>query len=125
MRILATLLVAAAPLAAAIPADLSGVKPGPVRVTSTAEALSVEWTDGESKPWRADFSLDPARPLITAIAAGGRTVIERARPVYEVSTGKRRGGWDQFFDFPPSHPDGTRSFTGVFRAASAKAVTVG
>ena len=123
MRILASILLLTAPLAAlaAIPVDTSGLKPGPVRVESSADVLSVIWTDGESKEWRADFSLDPARPLITSIATGGRKIIERARPMYDCSVGKRRGGLDQFFDFPPSHPDGTRSFTGQFRAASAKA----
>ena len=125
MRILATFLLLTMPALAAIPVDTSGVKPGPVRVQTTADTLSVTWTDGESKEWRADFSLDPARPLITAVSVGGRAVMERARPLYDVSTGKRRGGWDQFFDFPPSHPDGTRSFTGVFRAVSAKAWTTG
>ena len=125
MRILATLLLMSAPALAAIPVDTSGVQAGPVRVETTADTLSVTWTDGESKQWRADFSLDPARPLITAVSVGGRSVIERARPLYDVSTGKRRGGWDQFFDFPPSHPDGTRSFTGVFRPVSAKSWTSG
>src|SRR5215831_8611757 len=110
---------------AAIPVDTSGVKPGPVRVETSAEALSVMWADGQSKEWRAEFSLDAAKPLITAITAGDRKVIERARPIYDCSAGKRRGGWDQFFDFPPSHPDGTRSYSGQFRATSAKAWTAG
>src|SRR5438132_5722193 len=127
MRIPASFLFLMAPLAAlaAIPVDISGVKPGPVRVESTADVLSVIWTDGESKEWRAHFSLDPARPLIASIASGGRKIIERARPMYDCSVGKRRGGFDQFFDFPPSHPEGTRSFTGQFRAESAKAWTEG
>jgi hypothetical protein len=127
MRIPASILLLVAPWAApaAIPADITGVKPGPVRVEVLADVLSVTWSDGESKPWRADFSLDPARPLITSISTGGRKIIERARPIYDCSVGKRRGGWDQFFDFPPSHPEGTRSFTGQFRAASAKASSIG
>ena len=125
MKILAALWLTAAAAMAAIPADLSGVKTGPVRVQTSGESLIVMWQDGEQKEWRAEFSLDPARPLITAISAGGRTIIERARPIYEVSTGKRRGGWDQFFDFPPSHPDGIRSFPGVFRPAAARAASVG
>src|SRR6185295_3434617 len=127
MRNLGSIFLLAAPLAAlaAIPVDTSGVKPGPVHVQVSTDTISVTWPDGESKQWRADFSLDAAKPLITAIAVGDRKIIESARPIYDCSVGKRRGGWDQFFDFPPSHPDGTRSFTGQFRAASAKAVTVG
>jgi hypothetical protein len=105
------------PALAAIPVDTSGVKPGPVQVQTTADTLSVTWTDGERKPWRADFSLDPARPLITAVSVGGRPVIERARPLYDVSTGKRRGGWDQFFDHPPLAAEGTRDFRAQFAPA--------
>ncbi len=52
-------------------------------------------------------------------------MIERARPYYQLTTGKRRGGWDAFFDFPPSHPDGTRTFQGTFTLAAARAVTIG
>jgi len=37
----------------------------------------------------------------------------------------RRGGWDQFFDFPPSHPNGTRQFAGDFQLRYAEARTVG
>src|SRR5262245_44681568 len=125
MKILAALLFAAFAAVAAIPVDLAGVKTGPVRVQTSGESLVVTWQDAEQKEWRAEFSLDPARPLITAISTGGRNIVERAQPIYEVSAGKRRGGWDQFFDFPPSHPDGTRSFAGVFKPAAARAVTQG
>ena len=87
MRTLAGFLLLAAPLAAlaAIPVDTSAVKPGPVRVEASAEALTVIWTDAEAKEWRADFSLDPARPLITSISAAGRKIIEGARPLYDCS----------------------------------------
>src|SRR3954451_20417972 len=95
---------------AAITADLSGVKSGPIAVSSSTGSLDVRWTDGAGKQWKADFSLDSSKPLITAIAVDGRKIVEGAKPVYRCSAGKRRGGWDAFFDFPPSHPDGTRSF---------------
>jgi len=52
-------------------------------------------------------------------------VIDRARPFYQCTTGKRRGGWDQFFDLPPSHPEGRRSFAGDFVLKSARAQTTG
>ena len=127
MKIPAALLLLAAPVmaVAAITADISGVKPGPVRVEVTNDTLSVIWPGSESKEWRAVFSLEPARPLITSIGTPGHSVIEQARPIYDVTVGKRRGGFDQFFDFPPSHPDGIRSFMGQFRAVSAKARSVG
>jgi hypothetical protein len=110
---------------AAVQVDLSAVKPGPVSVESAPASLTVRWKDEAGHPWTAEFSLDPKAPLLTAIATNGVPVITRARPLWRCSTGKRRGGWDQFFDFPPSHPEGTRSFEGVFILKSARAATVG
>ena len=110
---------------AAIPFDRSAVRPGPVSVAQKPAAVVVRWSDESSTMWSAEFSLDPDKPVITRIAVGDQTLIERAQPVYFCSTGKRRGGWDQFFDLPPSHPDGTRSFTAVFRPQAGRAVTRG
>jgi hypothetical protein len=112
-------------LLAAAPVDITGVKPGPVQVQSTTEALTVRWPDETARMWTAEFSLDPARPLITSVKAGDKTIVDRARPLYWVATGKRRGGWDQFFDLPPSHPEGTRRSTGVFKLVSATARSAG
>ncbi len=122
---LALFLIPAACWAAAVPLDVSQVRPGPVAVEARAESVVVRWPDEASRTWQAEFSLDPARPLITSIGVAGKAVLERGRPLYWCSTGKRRGGWDAFFDFPPTHPDGTRSFTGDFRLRSARARTIG
>ena len=106
-------------------ADLSGVKTGPVAITSSGPSLQVRWKDGGARQWEAAFSLDSSKPLIAAIAVDGRKIVERANPVYRCSTGKRRGGWDAFFDFPPSYPDGTRNFLQEFHPTKAIARTVG
>ncbi|MCC6293269.1 MAG: DUF4350 domain-containing protein [Bryobacterales bacterium] len=105
--------------------DVSGVRPGPVTVTRTEDTAAVRWQDGVGREWEAVFNLEPSRPLVAAIRTGGKTVIQNAVPVYSAQTGKRRGGFDEFFDFPPSHPDGTRSFQGRLQITSAKAVTLG
>jgi len=110
---------------AAVPVDLSAVKPGPVTIDSGPASLTVHWMDEAGNPWSAEFSLDPKTPLLTAIAMNGKAVVARARPFLQCTTGTRRGGWDQFFDLPPSHPEGTRSFQGVFALQSARAATVG
>ena len=123
--LLSLLLSGPACFAAAVPADLSAVRPGPVTVEVAGENLVVRWPDESKRAWRAEFSLDPARPLIGSIGVGGKAIIERARPLYWCETGKRRGGWDAFFDFPPSHPEGTRRFTGEFRLTAAKARSAG
>jgi len=123
-RIGASLLAVCA-LKAAVPFDGSAVRPGPVTVASMPNAVTVRWNDQANLPWTAEFSLDPKAPLITAIRVNGKPVIEQARPFYQCTTGKRRGGWDQFFDLPPSHPDGTHTFSGVFNMTSARARSTG
>jgi len=105
--------------------DTSGVRPGPIAVVSDARSATVRWKDANSRQWSAEFSLDSEKPLITGIGVNGKKVIDRASPVYRCSTGKRRGGFDAFFDFPPSAPQGTRSFLGEFHATGARAVSIG
>ena len=94
---------------------------GPIAVAASAATATVIWPDGKGRPCTAVFSLDPGKPLIASILIDGRQVVGRAQPVYRASTGKRRGGFDQFFDFPPSHPDGTRSFLGDFKLPRGRA----
>ncbi len=111
--------------AASVPLDISRVRPGPVKVEAGVDSVIVRWPDEASRLWRAELSLDPAKPLITSISVGTRPVIERSQPLYWCEVGKRRGGWDAFFDFPPSHPEGTRRFRGELRLRAATARTVG
>src|SRR4051812_31699807 len=101
-----------------IAVDSSGVRPGPVRVESAA-ALRVEWPDERGRTWTAQFDLDPRRPLIQSISVGGKPVIAAATPFYSGQTGRRRGGFDAFFDFPSSAPEGTRNFLGEFHPKNA------
>jgi hypothetical protein len=77
--------------------------------------------------WSAEFSLNSERPLITAIGVGSTAVVRNAYPQYWATTGKRRGraGFDEFFDFPGNHPEGTRRFEGAFRPVGATVRTVG
>ena len=105
--------------------DTTELRPGPITVTSTDNAVSVTWTDETSRTWRATFSLDPSRPLITSITAAGPSVVSDARPFYRGETGKRRGGWNAFFDDPTSHPEGTRHVQGAFTLRGAKARSMG
>ena len=54
-------------MAAIVPADISGVRPGPVTVSASAETLTVRWPDEASRMWTAEFSLNSEKPLITTI----------------------------------------------------------
>src|SRR5258705_8471165 len=114
-------------LAATIPADTSGVRQGPVTVTASAVALTVRWPDELSRSWTAEFSLNSEKPLITMIGLDRTPILRNAWPQYMATTGKRRGpaGFDEFFDYPGNHPDGTRRFEGAFRPVSVKARSVG
>ncbi len=105
--------------------DASGVKPGPITVDSTPATLTVHWKDERSRPWEAVFSLDPKQPLLSAASIEGRKVIERAQPFYRLETGKRRGGWDAFFDFPPGAPEGTHAFLADFHPQKARVRSIG
>ena len=127
VRLTGLLLIIAAACSAQqrIAVDIADVRPGPIRVETRDTALIVTWPDEAGREWRAEFSLDPQKDLITSIGTGQRSVIERARPLYWATTGKRRGGWDQFFDLPPSHPDGIRQFRGQHAPKSVKATTHG
>lgn len=111
--------------ATTVPLDLSAVRPGPVKIERGVDSVIVRWPDESARTWRAEFSLDPAKPLITSVGLEAKPVIERSQPLYWCATGKRRGGWDAFFDFPPSHPEGTRRFMGELRLQAASARTVG
>jgi hypothetical protein len=107
------------------PLDTTELRPGPITVTSSGNAVTLTWPDESSRMWRATFSLDPARPLITSIAIDGSAVITDARPFYRGETGKRRGGWNAFFDDPTSHPEGTRHVQGTLSLRGAKARSAG
>ena len=123
------ILLAVGPLAQAQdqpgPPDLTRVRPGPARVESAPGELRVTWPDENGRAWQVVFALDARPALIRSISVAGKEVLQNLHPVYSAETGIRRGGWDQFFDFPPSHPEGTRRFQGVFRPGTALARSVG
>ena len=123
--VLTAVLAAEVALGQAVPLDVRDLRPGPVEVTADEDGLTVEWPDATDRDWRATFSLDPDRPLIESISVDGVAVVSAVRPFYQVETGTRRRGWNAFFDFPPSHPDGTRHSQGVFSLRKATVRTVG
>ena len=111
--------------AESVPLDLSGVRPGPVEVRGSADSVTVRWPDEASRNWEAQFSLDPAKPLISSIAVVGNVVLKAADPLYWCETGKRTGGWDAYPSPPVLQPEGTRRFRGQFKLRSARVRTVG
>jgi hypothetical protein len=111
---------------AAVPFNAAGVRAGAVSLMQSGDSVSVQWKDDRNRAWRAEFSLDPGKPLITAVGlAGQEPVIRDGAAMYDGEFGKRRGGWDEFFDLPPAAPEGTRQFRGAFTLTSGHAQTVG
>lgn len=100
--------------------DVSGYREGPVSVASRESELLVEWVDGSGQSWRAVFSREPSEALIRSVSAGDRVVLRDARPFYRVETGVRRKGWNAFFDYPPSHPDGSLAHHGELELESLR-----
>ncbi len=125
LRFLLPLAIALPSLSTTIPLDTSAVLNGPIRVSQEGDLAIIRWKDETSRDWEARFNLESTKPLIASISTGGKSVIQNAAPIYSCQTGQRRGGFDEFFDFPPSHPDGTRAFQGLLTSTSAKATTRG
>jgi hypothetical protein len=111
--------------AATLAVDVSAVRPGPITVNATSTELEVHWKDEHSRSWTAAFSLTAATPTLASVAVEGKRVIQHGQAFYRTETGKRRGGFDAFFDFPPSHPDGTRAFLAEFHPTTIKGKSIG
>jgi hypothetical protein len=111
--------------ATSISVDTSAVRPGPIIVDRDENDVRVSWKDESGRTWRADFSLDPTKPLIHTISIDERDIIRDANPIYRCATGIRKGGWDVFFDNPAGDPDGTRRFVAQFRPTKITARSIG
>src|ERR1700733_2004490 len=111
--------------AAPIIADISAVRPGPISASKSDSSLQIAWNDAANHHWQTSFSLYSSKPLISAITADGKTIVERANPTYRCATGKRTGGWDAFFDFPPANREGTHRFLQHFHPTNVTARTLG
>jgi hypothetical protein len=105
-----------------IPFDMAGVRPGRHRHIERRHGHRFV-ADETSRAGRRP-SLDPARALI--IHHSWRlSSRERRPPVHRGETGKRRGGWNAFFDDPTAHPEGTRHVHGTLTPRAARAATTG
>jgi hypothetical protein len=79
-----------------------------VKIERRDRALRVEWSAGGSAR-AATFSLDPSKPLIDSLEAGGRELARDVRPVYVVTTGARVSRPAEryiFFDKPADQKNG-------------------
>ena len=94
-----------------VPLDLSAFRESAgFRLIREGNLLTVTWLGENEVPLRLRLNLDDAEKLIAELSHGGpaspkrRVILEDAAPAYWVHIGKRRGGWDNFFDTPSSRP---------------------
>jgi hypothetical protein len=109
-----------------VPFTAEGVGAGPARFTVSPDSVALDWPDAGGRTWRAEFSRDPERPLITSVGLAGREPVMRdAMPLFDGEFGHRRGGWDEFFDNPYLAPEGTRRNPGSLQITAGHARKVG
>ena len=114
-----------APMGAAVPVDTADYRDGPVAVEVREDSVLVTWTDSDAAEWEAAFDRDPGGPLLESVSVGGTPVLRDTRPFFRVETGVRRKGWNAFFDYPPSHPDGTSAYIGELKLDAIAVETAG
>ena len=80
------------------------------RVTRERDVLIINWYGENGISLRLSLNLVDPEKLIAELshaassAAGRKILLKDAAPAYRVTTGKRSGGWDNFFDSPASRP---------------------
>ena len=80
------------------------------RVTRERDVLIINWYGENGISLRLSLNLVDPEKLIAELshaassAAGRKIILKDAAPSYRVTTGKRSGGWDNFFDSPASRP---------------------
>lgn len=87
--------------------------------------LTATWTGERQQALRLQLNLAEPEKLIAELSVAGHVLLRDAAPAYSVYTGKRRGGWDNFFDTPSSRPHETREFTSTLRTTQVKTETLG
>ena len=108
-----------------VPVNVEGYSEGPVAVEVRESDLLVSWRDSGGVRWEARFNRDPSKALIGSLGPAGGTVLRDAEPFYQVETGIRRKGWNAFFDYPPSHSEGTAAHFGGLDLESLRVETAG
>ncbi len=80
------------------------------QVSRDGNLLAVTWTGEDQLSLRLRLDLGEAEKLIDELSqqasssADRKVILRDAAPAYRVYVGRRRGGWDNFFDTPSSRP---------------------
>jgi hypothetical protein len=103
--------------------DFSGYdKSSGIQVNQQGLLLSVVWKGEGGLPLRVRFNLADLSMLIRDLsvsrASGFVPILENASPEYMCFAGKRRGGWDNFFDTPAIHRAEIRTFDSALKGSA-------
>src|SRR5437899_3082999 len=95
--------------------DFSGYdKSCGIQVTQDGPLLQVVWPGDRDQALRFRFNLGDMSALVRDISISKAStfapILENVSPQYMSYVGKRRGGWDNFFDTPPIHRAEIRTF---------------
>jgi hypothetical protein len=95
--------------------DFSGYDPScGIQVVQEGPLLQVIWPGERGQVLRIRFNLGDLNLLIRDMSVSRSSafvpVLENVSPQYMCFTGKRRGGWDNFFDTPPSYRAEIRTY---------------
>ena len=90
-----------------------------IQVVQQGALLQVVWPGENGRALRVRFNMADLNLLIREIGVSKAStfvpILENASPQYMSFTGKRRGGWDNFFDHPPGRRDEIRTFDSSLR----------
>lgn len=112
------------------PVDFTDYRPScGIEIRQIANGLQAVWTSASGARCRAEFSLDPGAPLISALELNGRHLAENLQPVFPVTTGARLrkpGVKYIFFDKPIDAKLGpVKHFPSVLELRSVRVASAG
>lgn len=100
-----------------------------IEIRQTAKGLQATWTSTAGARCRAEFSLDPSTPLISALRLNGRSLAGKVQPVFPITTGARLqkpGVKYIFFDKPIDAKLGpVKHFQSLLELQSVRVTSVG
>lgn len=113
-------------LAAAAPVDFSQFDLAcGIEITQRDTSLRAEW-EADGAKHAAVFSLDPAKPLLESLNAGGKTIARAVRPAFTIRTGMRIERPNEryiFFDKPAARE--TKTHEAVFDLKGVRVESAG
>ena len=116
-----------------IPIDFSSWRASTYfQLQRTGDFLIVNWHGERKVSLQLSFNLKDPEKLIAELshaasptATARQIILKDAAPAYRITVGKRRGGWDNFFDSPATRPHEITEYTSKLLLKSCRVVSEG